>query len=1202
MSASALHPCPLVYLLTASRSALAGIDLDIGQYRQLEQDIRDEGFNLKHICAPEQPADAQPADFPALLDAIPLDELTRARPRIVAFIYWLEHWEGIKDKQGQRCFAELHGGNSVIRNVLIQHFRGIPFLNINVAAKDLAGKWGVELECEKRKQELAEAQQAGPYFAWKFGVAIRELNQGMVRLPFAEQLQRPRVAAEPYDQLLASARALGIQHDTLARALAQAFPEGEPVEIVKCLTGQPGGGLSGALVFVARTRTAIPKLIKLCDWHTAQAEYEGARFVIGPRLTNFAAVTVTPGNDTGPSLFRETGSERALGLLVYTIVGTPGGDLSIRSLGHELTQLRTEPSRIDTLLPRLQQTLEQVLGQLHGRTPRLDKRTLWQWLGNVLPPLYRIELSDDSEATATTLVSYHAQGFKPESAALLAATDWRALTEGAVIELTDAPLVEIAMDANTVTVTHPDLGFRLNCVGSPINTLLKDRQDVKTGHPLRVRGRVTLAPPPDWVRALNADASVAWLLPQTWEAAARLPFALSFSGHAGAIHGDLNLDNLQFSDATHLGWLIDFERSVADGLIAFDFAKLEVELLAHQLIPALLTIAERFLHLVPDAPQLLTTILMSVNSFAGTPAAILPLWRTLARDRGLLIDCFEPGSLTHLEGLLTMLAAMRLRARTLLTTRHASDEPPDDLAMALTVYALVASKFADRAGYKQRVTYLQQVAEHYAQWWWLDDSASTADNADPAQVLAPHCRHVTPAAARAIDHYCYTVAQEPPTPSLLASVTRTLQGTVRPLTWPESATVWDVASTGCVANISPIVGYLWLMARRQQEADLIVPKSASQGASCGTVDVLAAGGYRFPDTPARIQQQVNEYGGVFCRQSDAIARVDRVTMRRRKARNLMKHPVLTLASILAKKQLLGDTHAVLDIKLGRDSKWIVSDPDQAARLCGTQTRHRTLHPEPDVIAALQAALAPMLGAPQTTQDNLLCYHDAAGIADTSIRELRVLASSADVPQGRAIGRLLILHQLDQTLSQDDPWSDWPAAYRTFYLETLKRACAVPETVSTAALGAAWQALKQQLPIFDASGGHEYKKLFEALRRVLNSDQPEQRHHAHPLLPEQAHADDVHVVSVCAPRAGHLNFLDAYALDALFEALCGNDLFDAAVGIWLHSLPGEPVTPARPLLTVFFRPATMPERTLGQRLDALLHDSAHIDPAAERDPA
>jgi len=102
----------------------------------------------------------------------------------------------------------------------------------------------------------------------------------------------------------------------------------------------------------------------------------------------------------------------------------------------------------------------------------------------------------------------------------------------------------------------------------------------------------------------------------------KIPYHYTLSAHIGAIHGDFNLQNILFgSQQEQVGWLIDFERSQDRGMVAFDFAKLEVEIWIHHLTPSLVNLAALWPQGGEDKPhyRLLDLALRAVE-FEGNSA------------------------------------------------------------------------------------------------------------------------------------------------------------------------------------------------------------------------------------------------------------------------------------------------------------------------------------------------------------------------------------------------------------------------------------------------------------------------------------------------------------------------------------------------------------------------------------------------------
>lgn len=1245
----AIRPRPLVYLLAPSLSRNAVEDLD-----ELCEDLEQEGFQARIVSAPDGPT-----SLAELVEAIPLLEMAANRARIAAFIHWFQDWEG---RLGDERLSD---ANSGIRTVLTQRFRGIPFLVLDLDSQHLASKWRID-----RTRDLRRRAGGHPgYFASRFSFAIRELNLGLLNAPFRNQwLRQPAGSAKhrPYRDVLQVARRLGIRRDTLERAIAQSFPGGLPVEVVKCMQG-----LSGALVFAAKSGRSAPKLIKMTTWDAAVSEYEGARFVVSPRLRSFAASVITPGNGTGPSLIEQqpdgqnNASVLRFGLLVYPIVATPGNSLVINSLGDLIQPERLQGEAVPQLVEKLDRTLEQVLGQLHcdGRKPARD--TLWGWLGRYLPPLLAIRLvagdaghPDGPSRDPLVVPSYRDQGYKADAAALLAEACWREIFATLPREKGQGgwPRVKVCgaivdeIGPEQLIVRVPDLGFRIVCEHQDLQQTLDGLGFLKVGHPVDVEGELSIhdhgdwrglwmGPPPqedgdseaasDENQALARERlrrylGAAELIPATVTGLESLPFSVTFEARRAAIHGDLNLNNIQFSGDNGLGWLIDFDRADEAGMLAIDFAKLEIELLSHHVIPELDRLCRCFPLLFggrkrkdggdtrsaePESLRDLNAVLRTLDTFGTKHGQVLGVWQTIAAEEGIYTEQFGPGVLSYLESLLQVTAVIRARANSLMHRGEDEGEPAAELALGLWGYALVAGKFAARQGDQVKTAYLRRICWHYRDFAVIGVAFSEAPQASGivagGEDLNEACHRKSSEDIRRIDGALYRMAVD--ADFRLATGVKQLYGRGEPLSWAcggQGLEVWDFASTGSVANISPLVGYLWLMTRTGSEtAPVLVPKISSTGASCGTVDVLEAGGYRFPDNRDQIVRKVCRDKGALCRQSEEMVRVDRYTMQRRKRRNLMKNPRLVLSSILAKKKRMGCTHAVIDLKLGMDTKFLSrTDASANRRLClATEGDYERVPDcpgqqlEPSQIPALGKYLKEEVGMIASSEAAGWLQYEGADLWGSGLSELRILCSNADMPQGRAIGRLLILLQMDRELNGDaSPFSTWPREYQDFYLRRIPAACGVTEDRDSnddwavQAVKDAWTALREALPVF-ADPTHEHYGLLRIMDAVTaNPVQAGSRGVEIPL--EESLGETLGYLQVPTGKTGRLKSVPAYALDALFDRLCENDTFDPAVGFWLHYLPQETIQESdagKPFLTVFFRPAVISEVALKLELDTFM---------------
>ncbi len=192
----------------------------------------------------------------------------------------------------------------------------------------------------------------------------------------------------------------------------------------------------------------------------------------------------------------------------------------------------------------------------------------------------------------------------------------------------------------------------------------------------------------------------------------KIPYHFTLPAHIGTIHGDFNLQNILFgSEQEQVGWLIDFERSQEGGMVAFDFAKLEVEIWNHHLTPALVNLANLLPQGNKDKPhyQLLDLALRAVE-FEGNNAEFFAC-QLVKPDFAVSQNLILP-----IGNALKVIAAIRRFA--LKTCKLNMPE----LRWALSAYFLNSSKFPDIApwasifGFLASAWHLQaiipQVTEH----------------------------------------------------------------------------------------------------------------------------------------------------------------------------------------------------------------------------------------------------------------------------------------------------------------------------------------------------------------------------------------------------------------------------------------------------------------------------------------------------------
>jgi hypothetical protein len=392
--------------------------------------------------------------------------------------------------------------------------------------------------------------------------------------------------------------------------------------------------------------------------------------------------------------------------------------------------------------------------------------------------------------------------------------------------------------------------------------------------------------------------------------------------------------------------------------------------------------------------------------------------------------------------------------------------------------------------------------------------------------------------------------------------TVTLAG--KPLEWPRNTpNRWDLASTGSIGNITPIVGYLWLMTR----AGIYVPKISSRGTSCGTVDILEAAGIRFPSSGEAIKQLCQNYQGVLCCSGPNLAPLDKQLMEARRETHTMKVSALVYSSILAKKIAIGCTHAIVDIKVGRDTKfeWRPGNREvglSKGLICRTASVRKSL-------ASLRVRFKRM------TNPLFLEQRSDDLPQDTDLKSVRWFATNADVPQCRAIGRYLILVQLELMLSNVVS-SGLPPAYDSFYFTLLPQICGI-DSPRRKEICQRFLDLRKE---WKAVRGGEAQQLYE---RIMSSVVENMTGYKS----DREIGTDLACIRRPAPivhRRRMVKWMDAYALDGIFSELCKEEKYDPAVGLWLHKLPGEHVNGNEAFITVFYRPSRASEEEVNAQLD------------------
>lgn len=508
----------------------------------------------------------------------------------------------------------------------------------------------------------------------------------------------------------------------LQRLVACLFPDADRVEAGDVFSSGKSGAQATLLVKCSRRdKPAATRFIKVARWAKIQRECSAYERAIRPRLGSYV------GNVIGTPVLSSPAKPREMpwGALTYSTVGLPETAVKLRSLEKEITKQQALPA--GTTPARYRQglcaTIDHVLTRLHGDPATLrdesPMRPLWSLLGHVLPPLFTGQLIlDRSDRPPTTLSDYSFKGFRQDAACILASRDIHTVRSmlkgkgGGVRVRLDGFLLEEATwsrapGSGELTVVHPNVGARIRLRGAREQVRPYGETWVKPGMPCvvdaqlddenkdltRIRERVDIgtqrlyqhqpgAPNPPASQTLLAEfASVAGhtggeinpLDALLGESA--LPFWFGVRARDGAIHGDLNLENILFSGDDPTGWLIDFEYANEAGMIAFDYAKLEVELWSHHIHP-------RLLRLGAYKPTVKSTLRYLAGCLHVAQASADPRAVLVARF-GQTVGTYIA---TELGDLLGAVQDIRERAkRNKVTTR--------ELTWALFAYATASSKF-----------------------------------------------------------------------------------------------------------------------------------------------------------------------------------------------------------------------------------------------------------------------------------------------------------------------------------------------------------------------------------------------------------------------------------------------------------------------------------------------------------------------------
>ncbi|NER36455.1 MAG: hypothetical protein F6J93_21135 [Oscillatoria sp. SIO1A7] len=436
---------------------------------------------------------------------------------------------------------------------------------------------------------------------------------------------------------------------------------------------------------------------------------------------------------------------------------------------------------------------------------------------------------------------------------------------------------------------------------------------------------------------------------------------------------------------------------------------------------------------------------------------------------------------------------------------------------------------------------------------------------------------------------------------------------------------WDIASTGGAGNLIPIFGYLWLKVAAEQ-AKLgdryakVVPKIATEETDSGLMDILASGGFAFPFDATAIQRECLQYGGVICQPDSAIAPIERALMQRCRETNLTADFSVTYASILSRQIATRCTHAIVDVKLGRETKmlspWMFSPQNElnevkvddfltACQNIGDGNERSLVITDEKYLQAFVAVLQRLGVAAKADGDWVTQDCQANSTELYPLQEVRWLLVNGNLPQGRAIGRQLTLLHMDELIAGDRDlllMCEGDNEYKRLYRQVLPQICGCQLENTDATwqdLQEQWQILKSRLPKLNDFSAKKYLE-FSAKNHLDRQDSGLARSYSDPPELEKSHSlqPDLEAISFgfypyhwqVSECPAKIKTASLPFLAELFTWLCGSDPFDSEVGIWLHKLPGEEVQPPsderaaeqryleicqiwqQPFLSIFYRPS------------------------------
>ncbi len=376
--------------------------------------------------------------------------------------------------------------------------------------------------------------------------------------------------------------------------------------------------------------------------------------------------------------------------------------------------------------------------------------------------------------------------------------------------------------------------------------------------------------------------------------------------------------------------------------------------------------------------------------------------------------------------------------------------------------------------------------------------------------------------------------------------------------WTSNASErWDFASTECVADITPIIGHLWLQVAANNCQTRLAIKLANKGNRCGVVDILQTGGWSFPTNPQAILQQARASRGVISQINEELALVNTILRENYQDTNLLHNIIFTYASILSQQISIGCTHSIVDVKLGKRTNviapWMTDvQLKQISKNFSEDCKQKLVIYKSEWLEAFQAIL---VEAGAAKPENLMIKNNPWIVQNcqgelADLVQVRWLLTNGSMPQCRAIGRQLILLHINELISgNDNLLTGNNNEYQKLYCQILPRICGANANWND--LQTQWNRFQNRLPKVSDFIVRQYLKndRYEELEKSYGDPGNDLNIISFGLFPYHLADQETTVL---------IKEMNASYLDKLFEWLCRGNTYDPEVGIWLHKLPGEEV--------------------------------------------